>query len=564
MKEVEKLRFRIIIILLLFILGFGILDYLNNYLSGKVVIPICGNNICESAESVDYCPKDCPIYVDMNSIGGRCSDYNIGTITQPICTVSEGVKRLRSEQTLYIRDGTYYINPTLPWDKAVLGPEKSGTLSYRTKILRYPGEDVNLTNAVKITGWTPVIKNGRTLLYHKTDKKYLIKAAYLNNRIISPAKYKDFQDDFSCFSDDILNEENTWCIYYPTGIIYLYLGEGKSYSNIDIKFSLSQSRFLVLNGSYFQISGLNFINVDYPIWMEPVQAEEKKGNSIVSNNNFVNNVQSISIWRGQDNSIIEKNIFKFVGSSVWGHPIYHQASHTTIRNNYFIDFTGYGIHSYCSYHDAFCPMEDISIYDNQFIKYNNKIPFSWGVVVKGKNYRIYNNEFTNLYRAYTMLDYVGDSVFENNVIKNNDVGMLIQNLDGVSGNKFINNYVDANSIYLYLKDPNFDLSFNQYKKSPTYFLYNYALNAVDTNQIYDIKKLGYEFGSFIIQCSDGIDNDGDGKIDYGSDNGCRDIMDNDEKTQCQDGIDNDGNGRIDYPDDRGCSSIYDDDERFRL
>ena len=65
------------------------------------------------------------------------------------------------------------------------------------------------------------------------------------------------------------------------------------------------------------------------------------------------------------------------------------------------------------------------------------------------------------------------------------------------------------------------------------------------------------------QCSDGIDNDGDGDIDA-ADDGCSGPEDNDESDdpqlpQCSDGIDNDGDGDIDAADD-GCSGPEDNDE----
>src|SRR3989344_2538889 len=70
--------------------------------------------------------------------------------------------------------------------------------------------------------------------------------------------------------------------------------------------------------------------------------------------------------------------------------------------------------------------------------------------------------------------------------------------------------------------------------------------------------------SRLLQCSDGIDNDGDGFIDYPNDPGCSSADDDDETNvplpQCSDGIDNDGDGFIDYPNDPGCSSADDDDE----
>ncbi len=62
------------------------------------------------------------------------------------------------------------------------------------------------------------------------------------------------------------------------------------------------------------------------------------------------------------------------------------------------------------------------------------------------------------------------------------------------------------------------------------------------------------------QCSDGVDNDGDGKVDFPNDNGCSSPNDNDERPECSDGVDNDGDGLIDYPNDPGCSSAEDNSE----
>lgn len=64
------------------------------------------------------------------------------------------------------------------------------------------------------------------------------------------------------------------------------------------------------------------------------------------------------------------------------------------------------------------------------------------------------------------------------------------------------------------------------------------------------------------QCSDWIDNDGDGAIDFPADSGCTGLSDNSEQTpQCADGIDNDGDGTTDYPADKGCTSSNDNTER---
>jgi len=68
------------------------------------------------------------------------------------------------------------------------------------------------------------------------------------------------------------------------------------------------------------------------------------------------------------------------------------------------------------------------------------------------------------------------------------------------------------------------------------------------------------------ECSDGIDNDNDGLIDYPTDPGCdspeddSEIDEEEELPECSDGIDNDNDGLIDYPTDPGCDSPEDDDE----
>ncbi|MDB4959211.1 MAG: cell surface receptor domain protein [Myxococcales bacterium] len=71
------------------------------------------------------------------------------------------------------------------------------------------------------------------------------------------------------------------------------------------------------------------------------------------------------------------------------------------------------------------------------------------------------------------------------------------------------------------------------------------------------------------QCNDGRDNDNDGKIDYPADPGCFAAQQDDETDdcpagpgcpQCSDGMDNDGNGQIDFPNDIGCTAASDNDE----
>jgi probable HAF family extracellular repeat protein len=56
-----------------------------------------------------------------------------------------------------------------------------------------------------------------------------------------------------------------------------------------------------------------------------------------------------------------------------------------------------------------------------------------------------------------------------------------------------------------------------------------------------------------FDCSDGLDNDGDGDVDFPADAGCESASDPTERPDCSDGIDNDGDTFVDYPQDRGCA-----------
>ncbi len=58
-------------------------------------------------------------------------------------------------------------------------------------------------------------------------------------------------------------------------------------------------------------------------------------------------------------------------------------------------------------------------------------------------------------------------------------------------------------------------------------------------------------------CEDGIDNDGDGAIDFGGDPGClagTDPSECEADLICDDGLDNDGDGALDFPHDLGCKT----------
>ncbi len=66
----------------------------------------------------------------------------------------------------------------------------------------------------------------------------------------------------------------------------------------------------------------------------------------------------------------------------------------------------------------------------------------------------------------------------------------------------------------------------------------------------------FAFGSF-VECSDGLDNDGDGAIDFPADTSCPNATWPSERSECADGINNDADGLTDFPLDPGCKSLID-------
>jgi len=59
------------------------------------------------------------------------------------------------------------------------------------------------------------------------------------------------------------------------------------------------------------------------------------------------------------------------------------------------------------------------------------------------------------------------------------------------------------------------------------------------------------------ECQNGIDDDGDGRVDFPSDTGCEsaaDFLETSALLPCDDGIDNDGDGLTDYPNDPACQT----------
>jgi hypothetical protein len=74
-----------------------------------------------------------------------------------------------------------------------------------------------------------------------------------------------------------------------------------------------------------------------------------------------------------------------------------------------------------------------------------------------------------------------------------------------------------------------------------------AIGEGGTGELYLVGENGtvYKLRSALPECSDGVDNDADGKADFPEDTGCQSATSLSENPICDDGIDNDGEGDID-------------------
>jgi glucose/arabinose dehydrogenase len=77
-----------------------------------------------------------------------------------------------------------------------------------------------------------------------------------------------------------------------------------------------------------------------------------------------------------------------------------------------------------------------------------------------------------------------------------------------------------------------------------------AIGEGGTGELFVIADDGYVYklGMGLPECSDGVDNDGDGMTDHPQDSGCADTDGLFETPLCQDGFDNDGDGAVDLED----------------
>ncbi len=107
-------------------------------------------------------------------------------------------------------------------------------------------------------------------------------------------------------------------------------------------------------------------------------------------------------------------------------------------------------------------------------------------------------------------------------------------------------------------------------ENPSYRAIGVGAAAASTGRLYWTQEFGTSTSGSTppptSACSNGLDDDGDGKVDYPADPGCSSSTDTNEynappaAAACGNGLDDDADGKVDYPADPGCSSTTDNDE----
>jgi DNA-binding beta-propeller fold protein YncE len=121
---------------------------------------------------------------------------------------------------------------------------------------------------------------------------------------------------------------------------------------------------------------------------------------------------------------------------------------------------------------------------------------------------------------------------------------------------------ENNRVQVFDPDGNFLEVIGSVGTTPGKFRTPYALAiAKDSDTLYVLDTGNTRVQAFALPtspaCFDGIDNDGDGKIDFTRDRGCANALSAIENPSCDDGYDNDGDGKIDFdgnPPDPDCTS----------
>jgi len=369
-----------------------------------------------SVSAVDY-------YVDTQSIGGTCSDSNLGTLTQPFCTIGQANSVVQPGDRVYIREGTYTGNSNTIW------PDSTGTQGNYITYTNYNGEEVNLEGMV----------NGVVLI----DKHYLIIDGF---KIRNTRSYWVHCRSTNC-SYNIIRNCDFFNITTPE-FNGMYFGYGNAHHNRIINNTLRTDCYpndliKMWQGANYNLVENNTLLGGAHGGIVLIGRGTENSHNIIRNNYVRNHLHTgINVYANADENLVEGNIIvdsgevcddngcsaNTCGSSgdrslarPWHPGIQLGTSNSIIRNNVLIN-NGLSI-------DLHTSAESLSS--------NNRIYHN---TMNQNYYGLYSNTQSDMY----------DNVFKNNIAYNNSILEIRRTVAGTSTDDYyINNDILGSGIDVY-------------------------------------------------------------------------------------------------------------------
>ena len=375
-------------------------------------------------------------YVDKDSKGGTCSNSNLGTISQPWCSLSRANSAVDAGDTIYIREGIYYES---------INPARSGTPGVPITFKAYNNEEVIIDGSEEITEWVQDSGNRYYADVTSTPNAKFDNAGYKCDGDNGGLVLQDGAKMDYCMAANI-NDVNSEGEYYmddsagcssitPCKLYVNIRDLGSGYNPDNYEMRIGQRRKGIdLQGSenYIIIDGLevrrlqdNGLASDYLVGLE------------IRNSKFYSNYTTgIYLFSESDDVLIENNEFWDNGHSGIE---FENSDNITIRKNLFkkVDLgDGYGSNAgHISINLSSGPLcNNITIDNNIFWETGSDYANWWAVRVKGNNNKIRHNTFYAKDGLTTIALLGGaDSELKNNIIYD----------DGGSGMGMVSYFADA-------------------------------------------------------------------------------------------------------------------------
>ena len=251
-------------------------------------------------------------YIDIDSIGGLCSDLNSGTnITEPWCSIRRANSELQEGDTVYIRGGIYQDANT---GGAIINPWNSGTPGNYITYQNYGNETVILTNT------------NNSVHAINLDSKSYIKIDGIDAQ--TPIKYWVYlhsKDGSECSYNIIQNcnfNETTSSVYAGILIGGGTTNPGNSHHNIIRnctfygKTDPADSIMIRYGASYNLVENCTFNEASHVSVELQSAATATCHHNIIRNNIIRNTLHTcINVYGGADWNVVENNVIIDAGEA---------------------------------------------------------------------------------------------------------------------------------------------------------------------------------------------------------------------------------------------------------